>query len=44
MAEFFKSMKIKAILISIAACILTVLYSYFIADTITTKITCFGSA
>lgn len=39
MAEFFKRMKIKAVLISIAVCILAVLYSYFVADTITTRIT-----
>ena len=39
MPGFFKSFKFKAILISIAACILLVLYSYFVADTITTKIT-----
>lgn len=31
--------KIKAVLIGIAVCILTVLYSYFVADTITTRIT-----
>ncbi len=39
MAGFFKSFKLKAILIGIAACILLLLYSYFIADTIQTKIT-----
>lgn len=39
MAKFFKSMKIRAMLISIGACILTVLYSYFVADTIETRIT-----
>ena len=32
-------MKIKIILIGILACILLVLYSYFVADTITTRIT-----
>jgi hypothetical protein len=39
MADFFKRAKIRAILIAIIACILLVLYSYFVADTITTKIT-----
>jgi len=39
MTEFFKRMKIKAVLIGMAVCILAVLYSYFIADTITTRIT-----
>jgi hypothetical protein len=39
MAEFMKRMKIKAVLIGIAVCILAVLYSYFVADTITTRIT-----
>jgi hypothetical protein len=39
MAGFFRSFKFKAVLISIAVCILTVLYSYFIADTIQTRIT-----
>ena len=39
MPEFFKRMKIKAILVGIAVCILSVLYSYFVADTITTRIT-----
>ena len=39
MAGFFRSFKFKAILVSIAVCILTVLYSYFIADTIQTRIT-----
>src|SRR4030067_1350559 len=32
-------MKIKVILIGILACILLVLYSYFVADTITTRVT-----
>ena len=32
-------MKIKVILIGILACILLVMYSYFVADTITTRIT-----
>ncbi len=39
MANFFKSFKFKAILAGIAVCILTLLYSYFIADTIMTKVT-----
>jgi hypothetical protein len=39
MGEFFKSRKLKAILIGIAACILIILYSYFVADTVQTKIT-----
>jgi hypothetical protein len=39
MAGFFRSFKFKAILVSILVCILTVLYSYFVADTIVTRIT-----
>ena len=39
MAEILKRMKIKAVLIGIAVCIMAVLYSYFVADTITTRIT-----
>jgi hypothetical protein len=39
MAEFFKRMKIKAVLIGIVVCILATLYSYFIADTVQTRIT-----
>ena len=39
MGEFFKSRKLKAILIGIAACILLILYSYFVADTVQTRIT-----
>jgi hypothetical protein len=39
MAESLKRSKIKAVLVVIAVCILTVLYSYFVADTITTRIT-----
>lgn len=39
MAEFMQRMKIKVILIGILVCILTVLYSYFVADTVTTRIT-----
>ncbi len=39
MAAIMKRLKIKAILTGIVVCILTILYSYFVADTITTKIT-----
>ena len=39
MAEKSTSIKIRAILIVIVVCILMVLYSYFIADTIQTRIT-----
>ena len=39
MAEVLKQFKFKAILIGIAVCVLTILYSYFVADKITTKIT-----
>jgi len=39
MFEFLKSRRFKAVLIGIAACILLVLYSYFVADTVQTKIT-----
>jgi hypothetical protein len=39
MAEFVKRLKIKVVLAGIVVCILLVLYSYFIPDTITTKIT-----
>ena len=39
MAEFSTKTKIKAILIGIVICILTALYSYFVSDTIITKIT-----
>ena len=38
MAEIFKSLKIRVILIGIVACILLVLYSYFVADTVVTRI------
>lgn len=38
-AEILRQLKFKAILTGIAVCILTILYSYFVADTITTKIT-----
>ena len=39
MGEFLKRHKIKAILYGIAAFILLLLYSYFIADTVETRIT-----
>jgi hypothetical protein len=39
MAGFFSSFKFKAIATGVAVCIFTVLYSYFVADTIQTKIT-----
>ena len=39
MAERGTRMKIRATLISIVVCILIVLYSYFIADTVETRIT-----
>lgn len=39
MAEFFKRMKIRAILIGIVVSILATVYSYFIADTVQTRIT-----
>jgi hypothetical protein len=39
MLEFMKSTKFKAIMAGIIVCILTVLYSYFIPDTIMTRIT-----
>lgn len=39
MAEPSTRTKVKAVLIGITVCILTVLYSYFVADTITTRIT-----
>jgi hypothetical protein len=39
MMEFFRSPKFKAILAGIAIVILTVLYSYFVSDTIMTRIT-----
>ncbi len=39
MSDFFGKMKIKAILIAVVACILTILYSYFVADTVQTRIT-----
>jgi hypothetical protein len=39
MAEFFKKLKVRSILIAIAAFIGVILWSYFIPDTIVTKIT-----
>jgi uncharacterized protein DUF1523 len=39
MAESSKRTKVKGVLLGIAVCILAVLYSYFVPDTITTKIT-----
>jgi uncharacterized protein DUF1523 len=39
MAELFKRLKIKVVLTGIAVCILAMLYSYFVADTIATRIT-----
>lgn len=39
MAGFFSSFRFRAIVTGIAVCILTVLYSYFVADTIQTRIT-----
>jgi hypothetical protein len=39
MAGFFRSFKFKAIVAGIVFCILTVLYSYFVADWVQTRIT-----
>ena len=39
MSEFFKKLKIRAVLAGIGAVILILLYSYFIADTVQTRIT-----
>lgn len=39
MPGFFKSLKFKLILLGIAAFILSLLYSYFVADTVVTRIT-----
>jgi hypothetical protein len=39
MLKFFKRPKVLAVLIGIAACILLMLYSYFVADTVQTRIT-----
>jgi len=39
MFDFLKRSKFKAILIGVAVCILLILYSYFVADTVQTRIT-----
>lgn len=39
MFDFLKTRKFKAVLIGIAAVILLILYSYFVADTVQTRIT-----
>jgi hypothetical protein len=39
MPDFLKRGKVKLILIGIAACILLILYSYYVADTVQTRIT-----
>ena len=39
MAAFLTSLKFRLAVLAILACILTVLYSYFVADTIMTRIT-----
>jgi hypothetical protein len=39
MAEFMKKMSARTIVVGIAVLVLTVLYSYFIADSIVTRIT-----
>ena len=39
MAEWMKKLRVKAVLIGIAALVLAGLYSYFVADTIMTRIT-----
>lgn len=39
MADLFNKLKIKAILTGIIFCILAILYSYFVADTVQTRIT-----
>jgi hypothetical protein len=39
MVEFKRGIRIKTALIGILVCILIILYSYFVADTITTRIT-----
>ncbi len=39
MSEFLKKLKIRAILMGIAACVVAILYSYFVADTVQTRIT-----
>jgi hypothetical protein len=39
MLDFFKKPKVMGVLIGIAACFLLILYSYFVADTVQTRIT-----
>ncbi len=39
MFDFLKRGKFKAILIGVSVCILLILYSYFVADTVQTRIT-----
>jgi len=39
MGEFMKKLKFRAVVSALAICILTVLYSYFISDTVLTRIT-----
>lgn len=39
MSDFLKKVKIKAILTGITVCSLAIMYSYFIADTVQTRIT-----
>jgi len=39
LGKFSRRLKLKVILIGIAACVLIGLYSYFVADTVQTKIT-----
>jgi hypothetical protein len=39
MSEFFKRLKVRAVLVAVVLLVLTVLYSYFIADAIVTRIT-----
>jgi hypothetical protein len=39
MAEFFKKFKVRAVLFVALFVVLLVLYSYFIADTVTTRVT-----
>jgi hypothetical protein len=39
MIEFFKSLKFKLIILAIIVGVLAILYSYFVADTIETRIT-----
>jgi len=39
MGKLFSGFKVRAIVIGIAVCILTILYSYFVADSIQSRIT-----